>query len=143
MKKISKFDCGPAFAMAKVVLYEYNAEDPKSLARAMKFRRERGKKVSNHVPGGFCVFDDFRSSRGTAPIYIFVGAQGRKDPLDGVFRTLPHEIDHVVGFLCENWKIKSVDEPAAYLCGYMTKQFQKDLLKSLGYEIVKKEEKGK
>lgn len=141
MKQISKFECGPMAARAKVILMVYNSEDQKSVDRLAKFRGSScpcGKKAG--TPAGLSHFQKWISTKGKDPIYVVINTH-RKNSLDAVFNTLPHEINHVTAFIAEKMIIGAGEEPISYLSGYMNSQFQQALLKELGYEVVKKEEK--
>lgn len=141
MKKVSTFDCGPAFAMTKVILYAYNKEDKKSVTKMKKFRDLYGKPgmKNTSTPSGCCLFEDWRQTKARRPIYVVLNIV-REIPLNAIFRTLPHELSHISGFLSDNFHVDPILEPIAYTMGYMTEQFQKDLLRELGYEITRKEE---
>ena len=131
MQTVKKFSCGPAFAMTEVRLVCYDNEAEDDIAKMVKkFGRRR---PSN----GFCYFKEWEKHIGAGPIYIVVATAS---PLHRIFRTLPHEVCHVVGFLAERFNIDSIEEPAAYVQGYMVEAFQKALMKEYGYEVKRKRE---
>ena len=135
MKTISRFNCGPAFADARVNLVVYDSDNQNDLKEIQRrFKKKR-------AFGGHVYFKDFQESCWTKPICVIINKRVLRpggDELSKVFRTLPHEITHLIGALAEWFNISAMDEPCAYLCGSVTKQFQLALLQHLGYEIIKK-----
>ena len=133
MKTISKFNCGPAFAQTKINLVVFNEEEWPAIAKRF------GHEGKRNIPGGFVHLKEWRISRGTKPIFVVINADGG-DPKNRPFRTLPHELTHLIGILEEEFRVSAgQSEPVAYLSGYLFAQFQPALLKYLGYEIKKRD----
>ncbi len=136
VKKIKVFDCGPCVANTKVELYVFDDRDPKSLKKAMA----QLTKPVQRIGAGVTIFDPWLQSCAKEPIKVLINSN-RKKKLKAVQITLPHEINHIAGFLAKKFCTDSGSEPIAYLVGYMTESFQSALLKELGFEIIEKEAK--
>lgn len=132
MKKLIKYDCGPALANTIVELYAFDNMDKSSLAEVAKLREEPQPYGKGTGVTSFKAWEKDRSQ----PIRIFVNTN-RDDVLSAVFRTIPHELDHLIGCLAESFKVDSGSEPLAYLCGDITSEFQHAMIKELGYCFVK------
>lgn len=130
MKKIKTFDCGPCLANVCIELYAFDNKNIDSLAKVAKLRNQpqpygKGSGVTSYSAW---------AENKTQPIRVFVNTN-RKSKLTAVFRTIPHEIDHIIGRLSNEFEVDSGSEPMVYLCGSLTETFQKAMLKELGYKL--------
>ena len=133
MKTIAKFNAGAAFAMTEIHLVIYDVSNPADVARAKKkFERKTCRSPFFH-------YRAWESARARKPLYVVIPKPNSiEDAMHRILRSLPHEICHLIGYISEQFNIKSEEEPAAYLCGYLMENFQRALLKEAGLVINRK-----
>lgn len=113
MKTISTYNLGPGWAMHRVELRMFDGEDIEDLrAVAMEVNRAI---LSSDVPSGIFYSGKFEQDH-QEPLLILLNER-RKERL--VANTLPHELCHLVGFLCKRYKTDLQGENAAYTMGFL------------------------
>ena len=103
--------------MHQVELRMFDGEDIEDLrAVAMDVNRAI---LSSDVPSGIFYSGKFEQDH-QEPLLVLLNER-RKGRL--MTNTLPHELCHLVGFLCKRYKTDLLEENAAYTMGYLNEAF--------------------
>jgi hypothetical protein len=117
MKTITTYNLGPGWAMLKVELRTFDGEDVEDLR---KVAMEVSAPIqSNDVPMGIFYPGKYLKNH-KEPLLILLNERRSKRWLTHV---LPHELCHLIGFLCKRYNAEPGSENAAYTMGYLMEEF--------------------
>lgn len=125
MKTITTYNLGPAWAMMKVELRTFDGESMDDLKEESAGTSHAIR--SDNVPVGiFCsgVYEKDHKQ----PLLIFLNERVSHRWLTHI---LPHELCHMIGFLCKRFNTEPGSENAAYTMGYVMEYFCEKLTEYL------------
>lgn len=117
MKTITTYNLGPAWAMIKVELRTFDGESMEDLREVSM---DTNKAIrSDDVPRGIFYPGTYEKDH-KQPLVILLN---ERRPERWLTNVLPHELCHMIGFLCKRFNTEPRSENAAYTMGFVMEDF--------------------
>ena len=117
MKTITTYNLGPAWAMIKVELRTFDGESMEDL-REVSMDTNKAIRSDDVLRGIF--YPGAYEKDHKQPLLVLLNERRRDRWLTNV---LPHELCHLIGFLCKRFNTELRSENAAYTMGFLMEDF--------------------
>ena len=117
MKTITTYNLGPGWAMIKVELRTFDGESMEDL-REVSMGTNKAIH-SGDVPMGIFYSGAYEKDH-KQPLQVLLS---ERVPRRWLTHVLPHELCHMIGFLCKRFNIEPRSENAAYTMGFVMEYF--------------------